>query len=242
MLKNKQEPEIIRMTNDLVPFNVSLPTVSNDQLNSFDDVAQGTEYLSRIQLVTKGKYVDMGKIPPGRWGVPQAGGEEIEDLGDQIDVIPFCYRPKALDISDPEAIVSNFDAKSEEFQRIKNAPKNSGCLWGPSFLVLERNTGKLYELFFGNKSGRSEASKLRPFLPTEANGGNPSPATLKIRYKQTKDYGWHVPVITKCSEPFDPESVEVTSDKLKEEIQKFLNPQEGAQKVEKEEQNNRRAR
>jgi hypothetical protein len=221
------------MANELVPFKMDLPVVSNDQLESFDEVAKGAEFLSRLQLITKGKYVDTGKIAPGHWGVPQQG-DEIEDLGPKIDIIPFCYRPKALDVSDQDAIVAVYDIKDPEFQRIKNAPKNTGCLWGPSFLVLERSTGKLYELFFGNKSGRNEASKLKPFLPTEASGA-PSPATLGIRYKKTPEYGWHVPVITKCSEPFDPDSVKVTPEKIQEEVNKFLNPEKQVEKVKEEE-------
>ena len=230
------------MGNELVPFKVSLPAVTAEQLETLDEVAKGSEFLPRIQLVTKGKYVDEGKIKPGHWGVPQPGGDEIEDLGEHIDVIPFAYRPKALDVSDREAIITVFVVNEPEFQRIKNAPKNSGCMWGPSFIVLERSTGKLYEMFFGNKSGRAEAGKLKPFLPTEENGGNPSPASMGIRYKKTPEYGWHVPVITKCSEPFDEAAVKFTPEQLSEEIAKFLNPEEGAEKVQEEEGSKERDR
>jgi len=232
------------MSNELTPFKVNLPAVSDEQLNTLDEVAKGSDFLPRIQLITKGKYVDTGKIAPGHWGVPLAGGDEIEDLGDKIDIIPFCYRPKALDVSDRDAIIAVYDVSDPEFQRIKNAPKNTGCMWGPSFLVLERATGKLYELFFGNKSGRNEAGKLKPFLPTQANGGVPSAASLGIRYKQMPEYGWHVPVITKCSEPFDSDNVKFTDEQLKTEIEKFLNPEkEGVEKVdEKQAETQKRAR
>ena len=223
------------MSNELVPFKVSLPVVTDDQLATLDEVAKGSDFLPRIQLVTKGKYIDTSKISAGHWGVPLTGGEEIDDLGDKIDIVPFCYRPKALDVADREAIVSVYDVDDPEFQRIKNAPKNTGCMWGPSFLVMERATGKLYELFFGNKSGRSEAGKLKPFLPSEANEGQPSAASVGIRYKKTPDYGWHVPVITKCSEPFDPANVTFTEAQLSQEIEKFLNPEKGVEKVDEEE-------
>jgi hypothetical protein len=223
------------MGSSLVPFKVNLPAVTEEKLNALEEVAKGSEFLPRIQLVTKGKYVDESKIAPGHWGVPQPGGDEIIDLGDSIDVIPFDCRAKALDVSDRDAIVSVYDIKASEFQRIKSAPKNSGCMWGPSFLVLERSTGKLYELFFGNKSGRNEAGKLRPFLPTAANEGNASPATLGIRYKKTPEYGWHVPVITKCSEPFDPKLVKVDEEAILAEMKKFQNPDAGAEKVSEEE-------
>jgi hypothetical protein len=223
-------------SNELVPFKVNLPVVTEDQLTTLDEVAKGSEFLSRVQLITKGKYVDTGKIAPGHWGIPQPGGEEIDDLGESIDVVPYAVRPKALDMSDKEAIVAVYDTKDPEFQRIKNAPKNTGCVWGPSFLVLERSTGRLLELFFGNKSGRNEAGKLKPFLPTEENEGNPAPATLNIRYVKKPDFAWHVPVVTKCSEAFDPANIKVTADQLLEEREKFLNPPKGAEKVPEEDQ------
>jgi hypothetical protein len=217
------------MSNELTTFHVdNLPAMSQEMFGQLAEVSKGSDFLPRIQLVTKGKYVDTGKIAPGRWGVPQPGGEDIVDLGATIDVVPFAARPKALDVSDKSAIISNYDLNSPEFQRIKNAPKNTGCMWGPSFLVLERNTARLYELFFGNASGRSEAGKLRPFLPNPS----PSPATLSIRYKKTPEYGWHVPVVTKCSEPFSsgPEGTVILA-----AINKFMTEEGGLEKVEEEE-------
>jgi len=225
--------------NALTIFKSALPAVSDDQLDTLEEVAQSSDFLPRIQLITKGQYVDTGKIAPGRWGVPLVGGEEIEDLGEKIDVIPFCFRAKAIDVNDKENIITVYDTKSEEFARIKAAPKNTGCMWGPSFLVLERSTGKLYELFFSNKSGRNEAGKMRPFLPTEENGGVPSPVTLKIRYVKKEKYAWHVPVITKCSEPFDPTKVKITDEQLMAEREKFLNPPAAPEKVEEKDDDGR---
>lgn len=217
------------MSNELVPFKVNLPSVAQN-VDTLDDVAKGTDFLQRIQLITKGKYVDQGKITPGHWGIPK-GDDEIEDLGDKIDVVIFAYRPKALDVSDRDAIVAVYDVESEEFTRIKAAPKNTGCMWGPSFLVLERSTGKLYELFFGNKSGRQEAGKMKPFLLSQ------EPMSLGTRYIKKPDYGWHVPVVTKCSEPFDVDTVKVTPEQIQQEVEKFLNPQEETvEKVSEEEQ------
>lgn len=223
--------------NALTPFTgCNLPAVADDVLEQIDEVSQASEFLPRIQLISKGKYVDTGKISPGRWGVPQPGGEDITDLGDKIDVIPLDARAKALDVSDKENIISVYDTTDQEYQRIKNAPKNSGCLYGPSFLVVERSTGKLYELFFSNKSGRNEAGKMKPFLV------NRTPCTLSIRYKKGPDYGWHVPVISKCSEPFSPDNVP-SMEVINAELEKFRNPEKGGdEKVSEDEVPTDRAR
>lgn len=229
------------MTNALATLKANLPALNTQDLGQLDEVAKGSQFLPRIQLITKGKYVDTGKIAPGHWGVPQAGGEDIEDLGEKIDIIPFSFRPKAMDVSDREAIVTVYDTKDPEFGRISTAPKNTGCIWGPTFLVYERNTRKFYELFFSNASGRAEAGKLRPFLPQEANDGVPGVATLGIRYKKTKDYGWHVPVITKCTMPFADEDLP-SGEQLLAEIEKFMKMEGGVEKVTEEKEEEGRAR
>jgi hypothetical protein len=228
------------MANELTPLlKAALPAVAEDVIDTMAEVAKGADFLGRIQLYSKGAPVETGRIRPGRWGIPQPGGEEIVDLGDKIDIIPLDYRPKALDMHDKDAIVAVYDTKDPEFQRIKNTPKpkegTSGCMWGPSFLVLERTTGLMHELFFGTASGRAEAGKLRPFLPSKANGGNPMPASIGIRYIKKPDFGWHVPVVGKCSEPFDAAAIKVTPEQIAEEIEKFRNPEKGAEKVSEEE-------
>lgn len=213
----------------MVPFDASaLPgteLATDDQLT---ELTKGVDYLQRLQLVTKGKYVDTSKITPGHYGVPQPGGEEIDDLGAEIDILPLCVRPKALDMRDKEAIIAVYDMDNPAFQEIKklSATSDSGCMWGPSFLVLERNTGQFFEFFMGNKSARAESGNLIKFLTvspekakrtnTEAHG--PLPCTLKARYATSGSWGWHVPVVTKCSEPF---TSAPDIEEIREEMEKF---------------------
>lgn len=240
------------MTNELIPFNADqLPTVELATDDEMRELTKGTDFLQRIQLVTKGKYVDTGKIKPGRYGVPQSGGEEILDLGESIDILPLAVRAKALDMRDRDAIIAVYDMNLPEFERIKtlSAETNSSCMWGPSFLVIERSTGNFYEFFMGNKSARQESGKVRPFLPisqakAEAVGEEPHgpiPCTLKTRYVQRRDYGWHVPVVTKCSEPF----VNLPPlEQVRTEVEKFAAAKDnGIERVsEQEEETSGRAR
>ena len=84
-----------------------------------------------------------------------------------MDLLPLARRPKAIDMTDMEALVISYDMESEEFKRIaaKSTESDSHCQYGPSFLVYERSTGRFLEFFCGNKSSRIEAKKLFPFLP-----------------------------------------------------------------------------
>lgn len=239
------------MANELVPFSVdNLPAVILADDNELTELTKGTDYLQRIQLVTKGKYVDLGKIGPGRYGVPQPG-DEIIDLGTDIDILPLAVRPKALDMRDRDVTIAVYDMSLPQFEEIRAASsqQNSNCMWGPSFLVFERTTAQFYEYFMGNKSGRQESGKLRPFLPlsaarAEASGVEPHgpiPCTLKVRYVEKRDYGWHVPVVVKCSEPF---TNLPSIDRVRAEIVKFAEVKDsGVERVtDKEEESAGRAR
>jgi len=239
--------------NDLIPFDASaLPSTELVTDSQLQELSKGTDYLQRIQLITKGKYVDTAKISPGRYGVPQPGGEEILDLGPEIDILPLCVRPKALDMRDREAVIAVYDMDSSAFQEIKaeSSKAGGGCMWGPSFLVLERSTGEFYELFMGTKSTRAESGNLVKFLAVsedaatrrgvEAHG--PLPCTLKVRYAKKGPHGWHVPVVTKCSEPF---TTLPDVDRIREEVEKFVSAKDnGIQNVTEEEKKvtKRRAR
>ena len=201
-----------------------------------------TEFLKRVQLVTKGKYVDKGKIAPGHYGVPE-GDDDITDLGESIDVLPLAVRDKALDTTeDPPLAV--FDADDEVFQDIvdRAGEKDSGCMYGPSFLLFERNSGQFFEFFCGNKSGRMEAGKFAQYLPVseeqaKANGveaHGPLPLTLRAKYIERPRYSWHAPQVTKCSTPF---TNLPPVENIVEEINKFLNPK--VQDVEQAEEGGR---
>jgi hypothetical protein len=136
----------------------------------------------------------------------------------EIDILPLCCRPKALDMRDHDAIITNYDPTTAQFQEIETLGKtpNSGCMYGLTFLVYERSSGSFYELFCGTKSMRNEAGKIGNFLPIseataeflEAKTGKsckargPMACTLKAKYVTKGSWGWHVPVCSQCSEAF----------------------------------------
>jgi hypothetical protein len=205
---------------NLVPVNLDqLPSTQIGSDDQFADLAKSADYIGRLQLFTKGKAVNRKLVGPGNYGIPN--GEEVDDLGDTIDIIPLARRPKAIDMTDNEAIIVNYDPEAAEFKRIaaKSLEKESHCMYGPSFLVFERSRGLFLEFFCGSKSTRSEAKKVYPYLPltqadidTKAAHGDdvsemvphgPLPLTLNSRLVEKGTYSWHVPVVVKCATPFD---------------------------------------
>jgi len=208
----------------------TLTNLPSTSVVDFSKYGAESNFLPRLQLVTKGKFVDKGLIAPGHYGVP-TGDDGIIDLGDSIDVLAFACRNKALDTtSEPPLAV--FDEEDEVYQEIvdRAGEKDSGCMWGPSFLLFERNTGVFYEFFCGNKSARMESGLMGAHLPVteedaERKGvepADPIPFTLRAKYIERPRYSWHAPQVGKCSAPItnlpDIESII-------EEIVKFMNPE-----------------
>jgi len=231
----------------MVPVNLGqLPSTQLGTDDQFAELARGGEYLGRMQLYTKSKANMKGLIPSGHYGIPE-GDDEITDLGPAVNIIPLARRPKAIDMTDMEALVISYDMESEEFKRIaaQSAEADSHCQYGPSFLVYVPEYGRFLEFFCGNKSSRIEAKKLFPFLPltqadidAKAAAGNdvsnlkphgPIPVTLKTKVAENRKGTWHVPVVTICATPLDRLPSE---DVVGREIVKFLTVKDnGVEKV-----------
>jgi len=220
-----------------------LPSTQIGSNDDFNEIAKSSDFLPRLQLYTKGKAINRKLVGPGNYGIP-VSDDEVTDLGDEIDVLPLARRPKAIDLKDKENIVAVYDVNDPEFKRIQtqSAEKESGCMYGPSFLVYERSTGQFLEFFCGTKSARTEAKKIYPYLPLSAAAieadpdlsdrtpHGPLPVTMKSRLIEKGQWSWHVPVAHKCSTPF---TKLPSTDKITEAIRRFLDvKREGATVVE----------
>jgi len=219
--------------NALIPINLDqLPSTQIGTDQDFALIAKSSDFLPRLQLYTKGKAVNRKLVGPGNYGIP-VSEDEVNDLGETIDILPLARRPKAIDLSDTENIISVYDVNDPEFKRIQDqaAEKDSHCMFGPSFLVYERSTGQFLEFFCGTKSARTEANKIFPCLPLSAEkiDANPNlmgqmphgpiPVTLKSKLVERGSWSWHVPVAIKCSSPF---TKLPQAEVIYKEINKFL--------------------
>ena len=72
-------------------------------------------------------------------------------------------------MSDKEAIIVCHDHESDEFKRIaaKSLEKESHCMYGPSFLVFERSSGRFLEFFCGSKSTRCRSEEYLSVLAAQ---------------------------------------------------------------------------
>ncbi len=191
------------MSESLIPADVfgEISTqVATDE--DFDNLGSSSVYLRRIELKSKGALIDTGKVKPGHYCIIKSS-EDADDLGDSIDVLPLARRPKAIDMNDMEQIVVSYDRNSDLFKDIekRSSQTDSRCQFGASFLVVERSTGQLYELFLGSASNRREVGSISDFLPlsevdikrrglTGQKPHGPMPITVKSKRVENKKKGW----------------------------------------------------
>jgi len=127
-------------------------------------------------------------------------------------VLVCAWRPKALSTNDP--VISVYDVDDAEFKRIQEQSDvaNSGCMFGPEFLVYIPAAGKFATFFMGSKSQRRESPNMKARMHQAA--------TLKSKLIETPKYKWQNPVVVPCSTPFELPDLQA----VKEQIEKFTNP------------------
>lgn len=222
----------VSVLNELFGGENALATQSVDDLKALDAMSSSSSFLRRIQLYSKGKSNASGTlVGAGNFGVPESS-EKIVDLGNSIDVLVIARKAKAIDMSDTSNIIVTNDTTSAEFKRIVDLADNtrdSGCAYGPTYLIYERGTGSFYEFFCGNKSARYASSNINGYLPVtqamiDAGLSNEEaprfskPMTLKSKYIKKDRFEWFAPEVEDSLTAIDLP----TADVLRTEIERFM--------------------
>jgi hypothetical protein len=216
MAKNTKnnEPSTIPMSNSIATREgqvLAVRQAAGDDV--FNDMASSGKYLPRLMMYgANSKLVKQGKIGMAHFGLV-TGKDNVQDLGTDVDIVPVAWRPFALDTSGEE-LISVYDHADPEFKRIQAQSElpDSGCMFGPEFMVWVPTLKRFASLFMSSKTARREAPAIRERLG--------KPTTLGTEYIETKKFGWHGIVAKPCSTPFDlPDQAAVD-----EETEKFLNP------------------
>lgn len=193
---------------------VVVPQADIATMEAFDMVSGGNEYFPRLQIMAvQNEFVVSGTIKGGSLALVQGG--EPEDLTNSTDALVLAWMPKALSIDGDEILSSN-DVNSELFAEIKSksSEQDSGCMYGPEFLVYIPSAEKFATFFMSSKSARRVAPKLLKLIGKAA--------TIETELvTNKKKQSWFVPVIKECTTPFEiPEQ-----DKITENVNKFLTPE-----------------
>ena len=178
-----------------------------------------SSFLRRMQFMSaKADLCQAGKFPINHFGI--TSGEEVQDLGEQVNCIPLAYRPLAIDSKAKDGAIvcltPNLDAQGKctgEFARIQELAEvsNSGAMSGVQFLVWIPDIREFATFFLFTKTARQE---IKPMAALIGRG-----ASVKGRFIDGKFKYWSPKVIA-CSIPMEiPEEAE-----MRAQIEKFKNP------------------
>jgi hypothetical protein len=178
-------------------------TITSDlSMGDLAEIANSDRYLPRIELFgSQKKMVKQKKFPEAHYGLV-TGKEEVEDLGETFNCIPYQVRAKAMDFREKEKITTIFNKDDDKFKEIaavandKSFKGKSGCSYGAEFLIWLPDQ-ECFTAFFLNTPTLRNAIKL---LVQQLG----KPTTLAIRFIPSEEYGgWHGPVVNKCSTPIN---------------------------------------
>ena len=189
-----------------------------DEDEVFALMTKAGDYLPRLQLMTSNaKKCKEDEFPVNHYALVE--GKNFRDLGKEVDILVVAWRPKALEIGDN--VLAVHDPADPEFKRIceKAGMADSGCMYGPEYLLYLPGAEVWVTFFMGSKSARNEAKNMRTQMKKAA--------TLTAQKIETKKYTWFAPKVGPCSTPFDlPEDADI-----KEQAEKFLNSPKSEVKV-----------
>lgn len=200
----------------------------------FEDLSSG-KYLPRLALYgSKSDAVTEGKIAGGTYGVV-TGKDNIIVLDKEVDVLVISWRPTAIDMKSEDTVTAVHTKSDPLFMQIANRADNedeSGCMYGPEFLVYVHAVKKYATFLCGSKSTR------KPEVAGTIKGLMSNNVTLKVALASNKRYKWHVPVPIKCSTPYPLPPIE----EIAEKAALFNNPEPPKVQEKIEEKGEKRAR
>ncbi len=176
-------------------------------------VASAGTFLPRIKLCQgQAKEVSKRQVARGGCFALVVSKDEIIDLGEEVVMIVAAGRSKALEVGD--MILTNFDHKSPEFKRIEleSKDKDSGCMFGPEYLVWLPEHKMLATLFLCSPTARREGAAVHARLGRGA--------LLTSKLIETEKYSWFGPV---CKDYTSPIADLPPATELHEAIDRFRN-------------------
>lgn len=181
--------------------------------NTFKNLSGTGGFLPYVMLMSSNSAkVKEGAFPMGHFALSK-GKDSLEDIGNAFSCVVISWRPKAMQYA-PE-VMSVFNPENSVFKDIQNRADNvpnSGCGYGPEFLIWLPEQETLATMFLGNPTGRQEAPNFLTFLGKLA--------TINSHLIKTKKFSWHGPQIGRCNVEFQLPDWNGLTD----QIQKFNNP------------------
>ena len=163
-----------------------------------------SSFIARISLCSgSSNLVTDGKMGVGKFAFIR-GKDDFVDLGETFSCIPLTYRFAAMRFG-TDTVQAVYDPASEEFKAIQAESEgpDSGCAYGPQFLLWVPQLKEFATYLFGSKSARPESRRVNLLL----NKG----ATFKAKLVSFSGKKWHVPQVMPCSIALELPALEIAT-------------------------------
>jgi len=158
--------------------------------------------------------VKEGTISRGHYGLTE--NQVLIDLGEEVVAIPVSWRWKAVRIIG-QVFETFYNPENPEYQKVKekSSEKDSGCMYGPEFLLWLPTQKKFVVYHMNNASARNEADNVESSMGKAI--------LLKWRLAKNAKYKWEAPQILASSTPIAQENLPDHAE-LTRIAEKFANP------------------
>lgn len=200
--------------NQLALLQQNLPTSQFADDKTFASMSSSGKYLPRIQVCGgASKIVKAKKIQLGVFGLIKSA-TNIIDLGERFDCLPLAWRPLAAMLGGDQ-VVSYYDPKTDDFKRVQAQAgiKDSGCVFGPEFLLYIPKLEEFATFHMNNKSAQREAPNLKGVIGKFA--------CLNCKFIETTQYSWHGPEVLSCNTEYPVPDYETI---VKPIVENFVKP------------------
>lgn len=213
------------MSDELATYlgNLGGPIITKVSQDEIDAITKTGDWLPLLKVTTSQTgLVSEGKVPSGKL-ILQEGQAKFKVLGEEVEVLTIAFHARAMDTSGGTPI-SYYKQPSPEFQRIvqESGVRDSGCFYGPEFLVWIPSENKFALFMCGSITARKEAPAILQIMNEDqpADTYVPKPMRLLVRLvrDEAKKRSWHSFSVAPMSTPLPP-----LSDYFKENFQEVLN-------------------
>lgn len=200
-----------------LPGAIPVSKYADDQ--TLNDIAKSANWLPRMQLMQSGtKLVKQKKAEQGTLCIVK-NKDSVINLGEMVDLWVISWRPCAVRVADDD-VVSFYNPKDPEFLSIVDEAKadsQSGCMYGPQFLVFV----PAHEIYCGfhcnNPTLRNVAEEIAGLCRK-----GPAKATFESHLIEGKKYSWFGVKANPCSAMLTAPEPEM----LMSQASEFANPPE----------------
>lgn len=197
--------------NALAAIQDLLPQETETEIKQFEDLVDAKDFFAILRFFSpKSDQVQEGKIGGNHYGLFR-GKDSMDDLGENVDVLPLAYRPKAVLIENKAVVAQSFDQEDETYKRIRAAANqgggDSGAIFGPEFLLWIPKVGEFVTFHMANKTARNESTPLRKQIGKAT--------TLGWQLLSNAKYKWTAPKVNPSTVPMSQvPPLELTREKL----------------------------